>query len=140
MKELVGRDVNWRNGINIVDPDTGLTPLMLAAVQGKVQIGTVLIDRGADLEFAEAKKGRTALHIAARCGQLGMLNELLKRHSLVNSTDKFMKTPLMHACKGGYVDCVKSLITRAAGVNMADENGFTPLHYAARYGHHEVVG
>ncbi|RYG69605.1 hypothetical protein EON64_02285 [archaeon] len=139
MKELAGRDVNWRNGINIVDPDTGLTPLMLAAVQGKVQIGTVLIDRGADLEFAEAKKGRTALHIAARCGQVGMLNELLKRHSLVNSTDKFKKIPLMHACKGGYLDCVKSLISRGAGVNMADENGFTPLHYAARYGHHEVI-
>ncbi len=27
-------DINWINGVNLIDPDSGLTPLMIAASQG----------------------------------------------------------------------------------------------------------
>lgn len=139
-KEMTGRDVNWRTGINMVDPETGLTPLMVAAIQGKQPIALALLERGADLNYIETRKGRTALHIAARAGHVGVLQELLKRDPRVNSTDRFQKTPLMHAAKGGYLDCVSALISRQAGVNMTDENGFSALHYAARWGHYQVAG
>eukprot|EP01039_Chlorochromonas_danica_P006056 gene6056-6670_t len=136
---MTGRDVNWRTGINLVDPDTGLTPLMLAAIQGKQPIAQVLLERGAEVDYKESRKGRTALHIAARSGQVAVAVELLKRDAAVNATDRFLKTPLMHAAKGGYLDCVKALLARGAGVNMTDEKGFSPLHYAARFGHYQVV-
>ncbi len=33
--EIKGDDINWINGVNLIDPDSGLTPLMIAAMQGK---------------------------------------------------------------------------------------------------------
>lgn len=32
--DLKSTDINWINGVNLVDPDTGFTPLMIAAAQG----------------------------------------------------------------------------------------------------------
>jgi hypothetical protein len=100
-KEIRGRDVNWRSGINTIDPETGYSPLMVAVIQGKKDIAAALIERGAEVEQSDANKGRTPLQIAAREGQLGVLLELLKRDALVNSVDSHRKTSLMHAAKCG---------------------------------------
>jgi ankyrin repeat protein len=137
--ELKGRDINWRSGINTVDSETGLTPLMVAIIQGKKDIAVALIERGAEVEVIDGKKGRTPLAFAAKEGQSDLVKELLKRDALVNSTDSYKKTPLMHASKAGYLDCVEILLARGAGVNMIDENGYTSLHYASKFGHQAVV-
>jgi ankyrin repeat protein len=137
--QIKGRDINWRSGINTVDPETGLTPLMVAIIQGKKDIVVALIERGAEIEATDARKGRTCLQIAAKEGQHQILLELLKRDAVVNSSDNHQKTPLMHAAKGGYLDCASALINYGAGVNMIDDCGYTSLHYASKFGHHEII-
>ena len=136
---LQGRNVNWRSGINTIDHETGLAPLMIAAIQGKRDITAALLDRGAEVDLKDEKKGRTALHFAAKTGHADCMKELLKRAAAPNAVDNYKKTALMHAAKGGYLDCVLLLLQRGASYNMVDGNGFSAMHYAARFGHHMVV-
>ncbi len=137
--DIRGRDVNWRSGINTIDPETGLTPLMTAVMQGKKDLVVALIERGANVESHDAKKGRTPLQIAAKEGHYEIIKELMKRDAIINSTDNHQKTALMHASKAGYLDCVNTLLNCGAGVNMIDDNGYTALHYASKFGHHLIV-
>lgn len=112
---------------------------MVATIQGKVQVVRALIDRGADIEFQEQDKLRTALIIAANYGKAECVEEILRRGALINAIDKYEMTALMHASKHGHKDCVAILLSRGAGPNMTDDHGFTAVHLAAKYGHVQVV-
>ena len=101
---LRGRDVNWRSGINTIDHETGLSPLMVAAIQGKREIALALIDRGAEVALVDEIKSRTALHFAAKCGHAEIVADLLRRGADANAPDRTHKTALMLAAKGGFVD------------------------------------
>lgn len=46
--------------INTISPNDGLPPLHAAIVQGKSELVTLLVQRGADLTIKEVKKGMTA--------------------------------------------------------------------------------
>lgn len=83
--ELQGRNINWRTGINTPDPETGLTPLMVAAIQGKKDILAALLERGAEVDYVEVRKGRSALHLACYSGHADCVQELLKRGAVVNN-------------------------------------------------------
>lgn len=131
--------VNLGNGIDFVDPDTGFTPLMVATIQGKVQVVRALIDRGADLEYQEQDKLRTVLIVAAHHGRADCVEEILRRGALINAIDKYEMTALMHASKHGHKDCVAVLLSRGAGPNLTDDHGFTAVHLAAKFGHVPVV-
>jgi ankyrin repeat protein len=138
MRTLKG-GVNLNNGIDFVDPETGFTPLMVATMQGKVQVVRALIDRGAELEYQEQDKLRTALIIAANYGKAECVEEILKRGALINAIDKYEMTALMHASKHGHKDCVAILLNRGASPNKADDHGFTAMHLAAKFGHVNIV-
>jgi ankyrin repeat protein len=138
MRNLKG-GVNLNNGVDFVDPETGFTPLMVAAIQGKVLVVRALIDRGAELEYQEQDKLRTVLIVAANHGRADCVEEILKRGALINAIDKYEMTALMHASKHGHRDCVAVLLSRGAGVNIVDDHGFTAVHLAAKFGHVQVV-
>jgi ankyrin repeat protein len=75
----------------------GTTPLMLASFNGDPKVARLLIDNGANVE-ARNKKGRTALHIAAKHGRnKEILSVLLKAGGNLNATDRQGDTPLCHA-------------------------------------------
>jgi ankyrin repeat domain-containing protein 17 len=59
---------------------TGLTPLMEAASGGFVEVGSVLLDKGADVNAAPVPSSRdTALTIAADKGHLKFVELLLQK-------------------------------------------------------------
>jgi ankyrin repeat protein len=74
---------------NFVDPDTGLTPLINAAIHGKEAIVRILIDRGADIEYKEKSKSRNALMFAAKHGNTDVVEHLLYRGATVNARVRF---------------------------------------------------
>ena len=127
------------NNYNIVDPDTGFTPLINASIDGKIPIVRVLLDRGADLEYREGTRLRSALILAAQYGQHAVVEHLLYRGAMVNRTDKYDMTALMHASKEGHFQSVIHLMNRGALMNISDEKGYNALHYAARSGHKEIL-
>lgn len=138
MRTLKG-GTTLNNGIDFIDPDTGFTPLIVATMQGKVLVVRALIDRGAEMEYQEQDKLRTALIIGANFGKAECVEEILRRGAMINAIDKYEMTALMHASKHGHKDCVMILLSRGAGVNMTDDHGFTAVHLAAKYGHASIV-
>jgi ankyrin repeat protein len=85
----------------------------------------------------------TALHVAARKGQIAVLIYLIE-NEIVDHDDvlraKNGATPAHDAAGTGSIECLRYLFSRTrAGPNDLDNNGATPLHWAAQYGHLNIV-
>lgn len=64
--------------LNCVDKD-GLSPLQLACHKGDLQIATLLVDKGADVNFSKREDGYTPLMFAAIGGRKDLVKLLLER-------------------------------------------------------------
>ena len=88
----------WKADLNAVDPETGFTPLSLAVRSGHVRCVKFLLKQNVDVNarnddgFQPPGKsqadGSTALLIAVKCGNEGMVGLLL-----LNGADMWMKGP-----------------------------------------------
>ena len=88
-----------------------------------------LIKNGADVQMHDAH-GRTALSIAARCGQDGLVKSLIEKGAAVAATDHLEWTPLMHAAYNGHVKIVQMLLEEGAYTTMRNKDGRTALGLA----------
>ncbi|KAL2286025.1 hypothetical protein FJTKL_07270 [Diaporthe vaccinii] len=88
-----------------------------------------------------AGNGETVLHVAARMGNIDVVEYLLSTSRIaVNAQDEKGRTALHLACEKGHVDVVKDLISAPLiYVNTRDERRQTPLHLACQKGHLDVV-
>ncbi|CAI5481676.1 unnamed protein product [Closterium sp. Yama58-4] len=75
-----------------------MTNMIFVASQGDVDELTRLLDEGADVNSADYD-GRSAIHLAACEGHLGVLKLLLARGARVNPRDRWGHTPLTDARK-----------------------------------------
>ncbi|KAL3452045.1 ankyrin repeat-containing domain protein [Aspergillus insuetus] len=90
----------------------GTTPLLLASFNGDSKVAMLLIDHGANVE-ARNKKGRTALHIAAKHDRnVEILLVLLAAGAELNAADRQGDTPLCHAL--GNADVYRCLLNMGA--------------------------
>jgi ankyrin repeat protein len=78
--------------VNAQNP-SGMTPLHLAAWEGRAAVTEFLLQHGADPNVAEAN-GDTPLHFAASSGYAEIARSLLKHGAQVNARNKDGKTPL----------------------------------------------
>lgn len=74
----------------------------------------------------------TALHLAARNGHLGIVQDLVQAQAKVDAEDFLGQTPLMEAAMFARGDVAKFLLDRGADANHKASEGYTPLMYAAR--------
>ncbi|KAK2504104.1 hypothetical protein MC885_013425 [Smutsia gigantea] len=85
------------------------------------------------------ENGLNALHLAAKEGHVGLVQELLGRGSTVDSATKNGFTPLYMAAQENHIDVVKYLLENGANQSTATEDGFTPLAVALQQGHNQAV-
>lgn len=126
------------------------TPLMLAAMHGKISCVEILVHAGANILMFDSLRGRTCLHYAAYYGHSDCLQAVLSaaRTShvamswgfarFVNIRDGKGETPLHLAARQRQPECVHILLDSGALV-CASTGGYgypgsTPLHVAARGG------
>lgn len=119
---------------------TGLTPLMEAASGGYIEVGRVLLDKGADVNATPVPSSRdTALTIAADKGHLKFVELLLQRGAAVEVKNKKGNSPLWLAANGGHLNVVKNLKNHNADVDSQDNRRVSCLMAAFRKGHNKVV-
>lgn len=119
---------------------TGLTPLMEAASGGYIEVGRVLLEKGADVNAAPVPSSRdTALTIAADKGHQKFVELLLSKGAAVEVKNKKGNSPLWLAANGGHLGVVELLYQHDADIDSQDNRKCSCLMAAFRKGHLKVV-
>jgi len=87
----------------------------------------------------DAAEGHTALHMAAKVGNVVAAHLLVSGGAELDTPDKFKRTPLMHAAMNGHLPVVDLLISLGANFSVLDASKNTAMHYASAYGWENVV-
>jgi ankyrin repeat protein len=124
----------------IKDPiDSGFTEgwqvMMSAATTGDVQVLIRMIGHGLDINTT-AEDGSTALHCAARAGQVETVLYLIQNQAEIESKNPMAKgrRPIHEAILGKHVTVFKSLLQAGADMVTADGAGNSITDYVGRVG------
>jgi ankyrin repeat protein len=124
--------------LNMPDPLSGMTPLMLA-IQGKhLASAEMLLQAGARAVQTDAR-GRPPLVQAASMGNAAMLALLFKYGAAADELDSLGRSALMAAASGGRPDAVVLLLERDANIDRADACGDTALSLAVNARANDVI-
>nr|XP_057901935.1 ankyrin-2-like isoform X12 [Doryrhamphus excisus] len=118
--------------------ESGFTPLHIAAHYGNVNVSTLLLNRGAAVDFT-ARNGITPLHVASKRGNTNMVVLLLDRGAQIDAKTRDGLTPLHCAARSGHDPAVELLLERGAPILARTKNGLSPLHMSAQGDHVECV-
>ena len=97
-----------------------------------------LLAHGADVG-ARDRDGDTALHGAAKNGEVGMIQLLLDKGADPNARNNQGGTPLMWAVVYGNSQAVSLLLSRGADALLKDNDGITAAQWASRNKHDDIV-
>ncbi|XP_059509139.1 ankyrin-3 isoform X2 [Stegostoma tigrinum] len=114
--------------------ESGFTPLHIAAHYGNINIATLLLNRGAAVDFT-ARNDITPLHVASKRGNANMVKLLLDRGSQIEAKTRDGLTPLHCAARSGHEQVVEMLLDRGAPILSKTKNGLSPLHMATQGDH-----
>ncbi|XP_035856188.1 ankyrin-3 isoform X9 [Sander lucioperca] len=117
---------------------SGFTPLHIAAHYGNVNVSTLLLNRGAAVDFT-ARNGITPLHVASKRGNTNMVALLLDRGAQIDAKTRDGLTPLHCAARSGHDPALEILLERGAPILARTKNGLSPLHMSAQGDHIECV-
>ena len=99
----------------------------------------LLLGAGANVNAAAPSTGVTALHNAARMGNVALAKLLIERGADLEARMKSKATPLMLAARSGSTEAVAILLKSGAKLDATDRTDRTALDYARRKNHPEVV-
>ncbi len=124
---------------NDVSTRDGRSPLVDAALRGRVEIASLLLEHEADPNSLDPD-GCSALWYACKKGNAELAGRLLEHKANPRLADvHWGRSPLHVAALKGYADIVKLLLSRGADPTALDLSGNTPLALADRYGHHSAT-
>ena len=104
----------------------GETPLMMAALKGRLDWAKKLIERGAKVQ----KPGWSPLHYAATGPNTELLVLLLDRGADINALAPNQNTPLMMAARYGTEENVKLLLQRGANKTLINDRNLSAADMA----------
>uniref|UniRef100_A0A3B4B673 Uncharacterized protein n=1 Tax=Periophthalmus magnuspinnatus TaxID=409849 RepID=A0A3B4B673_9GOBI len=119
----------------------GRTALILAAQEeGRLEMSTLLLEKGGvPLESKDAE-GRTALHVACWQGSVEMVNLLLKYSANPNAQDSEGRPPLHSIAWTGHTQVGRKLLeTPGIDIDLCCNQGATALSIAAQEGNVNIV-
>uniref|UniRef100_A0A671Z128 Ankyrin 3 n=1 Tax=Sparus aurata TaxID=8175 RepID=A0A671Z128_SPAAU len=148
-----------------VESKSGFTPLHIAAHYGNINVATLLLNRGAAVDFMARvslfcpllvlnsfsflfthllfvffiQDGLTPLHCGARSGHEQVVEILLDRGAPFLSKTKNGLSPLHMATQGDHLNCVQLLLQHDVPVDDVTNDYLTALHVAAHCGHYKVA-
>jgi len=108
----------------------GMTPLMVAAKEGKSEILWALLESGADVNLLNNDEN-SALWFACFNGNPGVIKMLIEYGAKLDSQNVNGATCLIYAASAGKFEVVKTLIDAGAEIKATTFDGFTALDSAA---------
>ena len=111
------------------------SPLMIAALNGQIDIARKLIARDADVN----KTGWTPLHYAATHGHLDVMRLLLENYAYIDAESPNKTTPLMMAASYGTPEAVKLLLEAGADPSLKNMQGLSAIDFAQRASRADVA-
>jgi ankyrin repeat protein len=126
------RLIEQKEGVNLEESIyiQGYKPLAYAARENRLEIATILLDAGAEVNGL-TQYHYSPLYAAARFGHVEMVELLLGNNANVDSRDFWGQTPLYRASETERVEIVKLLLDAGADVNSKNMYNQTPIHQAA---------
>ncbi|KAF3851422.1 hypothetical protein F7725_013194 [Dissostichus mawsoni] len=85
------------------------------------------------------KHGTPPLLIAAGCGNVQIIEVLMRKGAEIQANDKSGANAIYYAARHGHVETLKFLHEKKCPLDVQDKSGETALHVAARYGNVDVV-
>jgi len=113
--------------------------LCLAATKGYLNVVSMLVEAGVDIESRSGNGKQTALQSAAASGQIDTVKLLLDKGARIETEDRTGRNAFHCGSWCGHLEVVKLLLARGALVNSKDHEGRTALLGAAGNGHGQVV-
>lgn len=118
----------------------GLTPLMEAAQGGFIEVGKILLERGADVGAMPISSSRdTALGIAAEKGHFRFVELLLSKNAPIDVKNKRGCTPLWLARNSSHLWVVKTLVQHGSDPDSVDNRKISCMVAALKNGHIKIV-
>lgn len=130
-KIFIGKHLKISNIIDVED-DRGRSPLHHAASKGHIDVMTLLLDKGANIN-AQDESGNKPLHYAANNGHIEVAKLLLKKGANVNAETECGGTALGNAVYKRDFDMARLLLENGATFHSG-RTGSTPLHFVAEVG------
>ncbi|HOX50412.1 MAG TPA: ankyrin repeat domain-containing protein [Fibrobacteria bacterium] len=116
-------------GESINAKQNGQTALHMAAKEGKLQVITTLLARGADVNAPDTND-YTPVMLAARSCKDTAIGNMLNQGAKVEAKDKLGVTALHLAADKGCLSTIKLLVERGANIQARTNSGITALAFA----------
>jgi len=130
-------------GINDLNPKSGISPLHLAVINQRKDLVIILLDHHADVHIRDAVTDDMPLHIAARLSNQFISRLLLNKGANVDEVThigsrgdptRMNDTALHEASRNGDEATARLLVEYKANVKLGNRRQLTPLHLAAAAG------
>lgn len=109
---------------------SGETPVMMAAMRGRIDAVRALLDKGA----AVNREGWSPLHYAATGPEVAIVRLLLERGAAVDARSPNGTTPMMMAAQYGNPDSAVLLLERRADPRARNDLGLSAADFARAAG------
>ncbi|KAI5815882.1 ankyrin repeat-containing domain protein [Pyronema omphalodes] len=120
------------------------TAVLAATIRGSIRLVRWLIERGADVNIGTTPANETPIHVAARCGNVDMIRELVSAGADLEARTQNKWTPLWVAShckmweegkrKSDTIEAIQVLVELGADLEGRAENDDTPLMEAVLSG------
>lgn len=127
-----GADLKLKN-------NDGDDALIIATKKGLHKVFVHLLSQGADLATTSPKTKRQPIHIAARYGDLGILDAIIDKGVDANQEAIYKEVPLHLAIKSLFLPSVKYLIEKGANINAKDKSGKTRLDITRKTSSRRII-
>ncbi len=105
----------------------------------QTQVGSLLIDNGANLESVDPSNNQTALHKATLAGNNDLALMLMELEVNLDAQDKNNMTALMIAVKNNDFFLVKDLVNANANLDLKNSSGKTAFDIAKNLNRNEIA-
>jgi ankyrin repeat protein len=99
-------------------------------VAGGGAVVKALVQKGANVDACDGVKRCTALHMAARRGNVEVAEALLDCSAAIEARDSFGDTPLRRSVNCGKTEVARLLLSRGADMHSKGSKGLTPVSAA----------